>query len=199
MEEKIIDELQKLYDNSRIGALVQEICEYFATKDNYENGSYEDEIEPPELTEAAYTLFCLQAREQILDEFALVSKKYPSIYDTVRDFHQTLLVNMDYRSLEESAAGTIAGLSGKTFGHATGESSGDGSMSAGVHVDSHDDGSMAGVTSGDNSKAGASNPGSASSATVSDILSQTELCVRTSDNLSEALDKFYRYLHSKRG
>ena len=176
MEEKIIDELQKLYDNSRIGALVQEICEYFATKDNYEDGSYEDEIEPPQITEAAYTLFCLQAREQILDEFTLVSKKYPSIYATVRDFHQTLLVNMDYRRLEESAAGTIAGLSGKTPALAAGES-------------------PAG-----NSAAGTANPDAASSAAaISDILSQVEICVRTSDNLSEALDKFYRYLHSRRG
>ena len=68
MDEKIFDELQKLYDNQRLGELVQEICEYYATKESYENNSYEDEIEPSEIVESAYILFCLQSREQILDE-----------------------------------------------------------------------------------------------------------------------------------
>ena len=53
MSENKFDELQKLYDNSRIGSLVQEICEYFATKDGYEDNSYQDEIEPPEIVESA--------------------------------------------------------------------------------------------------------------------------------------------------
>ena len=43
MSEKIFDELQKLYDNSKVGALVQEICEYYATRVGYEDDSYEDE------------------------------------------------------------------------------------------------------------------------------------------------------------
>ncbi len=147
MNDKIYDELQKLYDNDRVGALVQEICEYYATKDSYEDNSYEDEIEPPEIVESAYTLFCLQSREQILDEFSIVRKRYPAIYETVSDLHESLLVNMDYRPLEDSCAITIASLVEGT--------------------------------------------------TVADILSQVETCARTSENLSEALDKFYKYLHSK--
>ena len=101
MSEKIFDELQKLYDNSKVGALVQEICEYYATSDSYEDNSYQDEIEPRDLTEAVYTLFCLQCREQILDEFALVRKKYPTLYEPVSGFHNTLLVN-DIGSKQES-------------------------------------------------------------------------------------------------
>ncbi len=174
MEEKILEELQKLYDNSRIGALVQEICEYFATKDNYEDGSYEDEIEPPEITEAVYTLFCLQAREQILDELTLVSKKFPALYERVRDFHQLLLVNMDCKSLEESSAKAILqySVSGR---------------SSGTDVSSQID-----VSSQEMADAGES----ISAADTARILDQVELCVRTTDSLSEALDKFYRYLHS---
>ena len=107
MSEKIFDELQKLYDNSKVGALVQEICEYYATSDSYEDNSYQDEIEPRDLTEAVYTLFCLQCREQILDEFALVGKKYPEVYGSVEALHNKLLVNMDYRRLEEECAMTI--------------------------------------------------------------------------------------------
>ena len=57
MSEKIFDELQKLYDNSKVGALVQEICEYYATRAGYEDSSYEDEIEPTEIVESAYILF----------------------------------------------------------------------------------------------------------------------------------------------
>lgn len=168
MEEKILEELQKLYDNNRIGALVQEICEYFATRDNYEDGSYEDEIEPPEITEAVYTLFCLQAREQILDELSLVSKKYPALYECVRDFHQMLLVNMDCRSLEASSAAAILQYS------ATGSAKE-------IDVSSPEvDGAGKSISAEDTAR----------------LLDQVELCVRTTDNLSEALDKFYRYLHS---
>jgi hypothetical protein len=148
MEDKIYDELQKLYDNKKLGALIQEICEYYATKDSYEENSYEDEIEPPEIVESVYTLFCLQSREQILDEFDTVRKKYPSVYERVCDLHETLLVNMDYRTLEDSCAITIADLVEGT--------------------------------------------------TVSDIISQVEICSRSCETLSEALDRFYKYLHSKR-
>ena len=57
MDEKIYDDLQKLYDNKKIGALVQEICEFYATNDSYEDNSYEDELEPGDVTEASYILF----------------------------------------------------------------------------------------------------------------------------------------------
>ena len=147
MNEKIFDELQKLYDNNKIGALVQEICEYYATKDSYEDGSYEDEIEPPEIVENAYILFCLQSREQILDEFALVRKKYPELYSCVSDLHSTILVNMDYRSLEEKSALAISGHLVDT--------------------------------------------------TTDEILNRVESFTRTSENLSEALDKFYKWLHTR--
>ncbi|AOZ97748.1 hypothetical protein [Butyrivibrio hungatei] len=108
MSEKKFDELQKLYDNTKIGSLVQEICEYYATKDGYEENSYQDEIEPPEIVESIYILFCLQSREQILDEFSLVQKKYPTLYTSIKSLHGTLLVNMDYQSLEKTCAQKIA-------------------------------------------------------------------------------------------
>ncbi|MCR5669525.1 MAG: hypothetical protein K6G10_00825 [Butyrivibrio sp.] len=148
MDDKIISELQKLYDNNKVGALVQEICEYYATREDYEDNSYEDEIEPPEIVESAYILFCLQSRERILDEFALVRKRYPSLYESIRHLDETILINMDYRSLESSAASVISGLV-------------EGSSS-------------------------------------SDIIAQAEICSRSSNSLSEALDKFYKYLHAKK-
>ena len=147
MSEKIFDELQKLYDNSKVGALVQEICEYYATRAGYEDSSYEDEIEPQEIVEAAYTLFCLQSREQILDEFALVRKKYPALYEPVGDFHNTLLVNMDYSRLESECAARIAGYAKDT--------------------------------------------------TEKEVLSHAETLARSSENLSEGLDKFYSWLHTR--
>lgn len=143
MSENKIDELQKLYDNKKIGALVQEICEYYATRDNYEDNSYEDEIEPPEIVEAAYILFCLQSREQILDEFDIVRKRYPALYLGVQNLHNTLLVNMDYRTLEEKSAGAISEKSGRP---------------------------------------------------KDEIIMQVETFCRVSDNLSEALDKFFKWL-----
>ena len=93
MNDKKIDELQKLYDNSKVGALVQEICEYYATRDDYEDNSYQEEIEPHEVVESVYILFCLQSREQILDEFSLIQKKYPSLYTCVSALYNILLVN----------------------------------------------------------------------------------------------------------
>ena len=147
MSEKIFDELQKLYDNQKVGALVQEICEYYATKDNYEDNSYEDEIEPPEMVESAYMLFCLQSREQILDEFTIVRKKYPELYTCVSALCQELLVNMDYSSLEEKSALAISGYVVDT--------------------------------------------------TTQEIRSHAETFARSSENLSEGLDKFYKWLHSR--
>ena len=148
MDEKIFDELQKIYDNQRLGELVQEICEYYATKESYEDNSYEDEIEPPELVESAYILFCLQSREQILDEFSIVRKKYPSIYEKISSLCDTILINMDYRALEEKNAEAIAGYLKDT--------------------------------------------------SVTDILDHVETFSRSSESLSEALDKFYKYIHSKK-
>ncbi len=147
MNEKIFDELQKAYDNPKLGALIQEICEYYATKDDYECGSYQEEIEPSEITEAAYTLFCLQSRERILDEFSVIRKKYPELYSRVEPLHSTLLVNMDFTSLEEECAKVLSEHT-KVVGD-------------------------------------------------KEIISQAELFVRTSENLSEALDRFYEWLHTK--
>lgn len=146
MSEKKFDELQKLYDNSKIGSLVQEICEYYATLDGYENNSYQDEIEPPEIVESVYLLFCVQSREQILDELSLVQKKYPELYKSVSGMHNTLLVNMDYRSLEKNCASKIAEHEKNT--------------------------------------------------SMDEVLSHADSCSRSSQNLSEAVDKFYNWLHS---
>lgn len=148
MSEKKFDELQKLYDNDRIGALVQEICEYYVTRSGYEDNSYEDEIEPPEIVESSYILFCLQSREQILDELLIVKKKYPEVFDCVSDLYNTLLVNMDYRLLEKEKAGVIADFVKDT--------------------------------------------------TADEVITQIETFSRASQNLSEALDKYYSWLHSKR-
>ena len=148
MSEKKFDELQKLYDNSRIGSLVQEICEYYATKDGYEDNSYQDEIEPPEMVESVYILFCLQSREQILDELSIVQKKYPDLYQSLIGMHNTLLVNMDYRTLEKECSGKISSYAKDTSSE--------------------------------------------------QILAQAEICTRSSADLSEAVDKFYTWLHSRR-
>ncbi len=147
MSEQKINELQKLYDNDKVGDLVQEICEYYATKEDYEDNSYQDEIEPPEITESVYILFSLQSREQILDEFSIVRKKYPLLYSCVSDMHNTLLVNMDYRSLEEKCSSIIANYAVDT--------------------------------------------------TSEEVLSHIDMYCRASNTLSEALDKFYKWFHSR--
>ena len=147
MSEKKFDELHKLYDNSKIGSLVQEICEYFATQDDYEDNSYQDEIEPPEITESVYLLFCLQSREQILDELSIVQKKYPDLYRSVSGMHNTLLINMDYRFLENNCAQKIADHAKDT--------------------------------------------------SVEDVLMHVDSFTRSSNSLSEAVDKFYSWLHSR--
>jgi hypothetical protein len=149
MSEKKFEELQKLYDNTKVGSLVQEICEYYATKDSYEDNSYQDEIEPPEIVESVYLLFCLQSREQILDELSIVQKKYPDLYQSISGMHNTLLVNMDYRAIENECGNKISSYARNT--------------------------------------------------SVDQVLSQAEICSRSSKNLSEALDKFYTWLHSKCG
>ena len=147
MSEKIFDELQKLYDNSKVGALVQEICEYYATRVGYEDSSYEDEIEPHDIVESAYILFCLQSREQILDECARVRNKEPTLYEPVAAFHTNLLINMDFGRLESDCAVKIAGYAKDT--------------------------------------------------TEKEVLSHVETLARSSENLSEGLDKFYGWLHTR--
>lgn len=147
MNDKKIDELQKLYDNSKVGALVQEICEYYATRDDYEDNSYQEEIEPHEVVESVYILFCLQSREQILDEFSLIQKKYPSLYTCVSALYNNLLVNMDYRRLETCSAQKIAEY--------------------------------------------------ARDISSDEVLSQADSFSRSEISLSEAMDKFYSWLHSR--
>ena len=147
MSEKKFDELQKLYDNTKVGALVQELCEYYATKDGYEENSYQDEIEPHEIVESIYILFCLQSREQILDELSIVQKKYPSIYASIGALHNTLLVNMDYHALEKECALKIADYAKDT--------------------------------------------------TADEVTRHADTFARSSASLSEAMDKFYSWLHSR--
>ena len=114
MSDKKFDELQKLYDSTKIGSLVQEICEYYSTQDGYEDNSYQDEIEPTEIVESIYVLFCLQSREQILYEMSLVQKKFPAIYSSIKSLHNTLLINMDYQTLEKSCAEKISSYAKNT-------------------------------------------------------------------------------------
>ena len=147
MSDKKIYELQKLYDNPKVGTLFQEICEYYATLDNYEDNSYRDEIEPLEIAESVYGLFCLQSREQILDEFAIVQKRYPALYESVSNLSSTLLINMDYHSLEEEYARKIADYAKDT--------------------------------------------------SKEEVLSHTDSFSRSSKSLSEAVDRFYSWLHSR--
>ena len=85
---------------------------------------------------------------QILDEMALVQKKYPAIYSSIKSLHNTLLINMDYLSLETSCADKIAAYAKGT--------------------------------------------------TSEDVLSHADSFSRSSNNLAEAEDKFYTWLHSRR-
>ncbi len=100
MNEKITAELQKLYDDERIDPFVQEICEYFATKDDYAQDSYREELEPASLIEPSYMLFSLQKREAVLDDFTLISQKYPHLFSCVSDFYMNLLVGMDISAMQ---------------------------------------------------------------------------------------------------
>lgn len=147
MENKKFDELQKLYDNSKVGALVQEICEYFVTNEDPEDDSEDTSIEPKEVVNAVYMLFCLQSREQILDEFAIVRKRYPELYTAVSSFHENLLVNMDYRALEDDCCLKISAYAADT--------------------------------------------------SKEEVLAHADTFVRSCDNLSEAVDRFYTWLHSR--
>jgi len=100
MSSEKIDELQKLYDDPKVDSFLQEICEYYATKSDYTDSSYEEEIEPEKIVEPVYILFCLQNREQILDTFAYIGKKYPALFSCVAPIYNRILINMDYQSLQ---------------------------------------------------------------------------------------------------
>jgi len=95
-----IDELQKLYDDPKISGFIQEICEYYATRCDYTQNSFEEEIEPAEILEPVYTLFCLQMREEVLDTFEYIHQKYPHLFKSVSDFYNRILTHMDYRLLQ---------------------------------------------------------------------------------------------------
>jgi hypothetical protein len=95
-----IDELQKLYDDPKTDSFLQEICEYYATRCDYTEDSFQEEIEPAEIMEPVYTLFCLQKREEILDEFEYIHQKYPHLFESVSGFCNRILTNMDYRALQ---------------------------------------------------------------------------------------------------
>ncbi len=101
MKESYTNELQKLYDDTHVSPLLQEVCEYYASNEDYEDGSYIEEIEPREIVEPVYMLFLLQRRETILDELGYIRKHYPNLYTTVASLYENILIHMDVRPLEE--------------------------------------------------------------------------------------------------
>ncbi len=104
MKESINNELHKLYDDTRISPFTQEICEYFATRQDYEDGSYIEEIEPAEIVESVYMLFLLQRRETMLDELQSISKRYPNLFTAIAELYNTIVIHMDVRPLEKENA-----------------------------------------------------------------------------------------------
>ncbi len=104
MKESINNELHKLYDDTRISPFIQEICEYYATRQDYEDGSYIEEIEPEEIVESVYMLFLLQRRETILDELKSISKRYPNLFTSISCLYNNILIHMDVRPLEKENA-----------------------------------------------------------------------------------------------
>ncbi|WP_408069756.1 hypothetical protein [Butyrivibrio sp. JL13D10] len=114
MKESFTLELQKLYDDTHVSPLVQEVCEYYASGIDYEDGSYMEEIEPREIFEPVYTLFLLQRRESILDELSYVRKKYPHLFTCVEQLYEDILIHMDVSSLEkENVQKLISALNDK--------------------------------------------------------------------------------------
>lgn len=113
MSSEKIDELQKLYDDPRVSTFLQEICEYYATKEDYTDSSFEEEIEPEDIVEPVYILFCLQQREEILDTFAYISKKYPALSKSIAPIYNKILINMDYQSLQSECEHQLV----KSFPH----------------------------------------------------------------------------------
>ncbi len=104
MKNSYTSELQKLYDDTRVCPLLQEVCEYYASRQDYEDGSYIEEIEPREIVEPVYMLLLLQRRESIIDELSYVMKHYPHLYKGVCALHEEILINMDIRPLEEECS-----------------------------------------------------------------------------------------------
>ncbi len=114
MNDNYTNELQKLYDDIHVSSFIQEVCEYYATLEDYEDGAYTEEIEPREIVEPVYTLFLLQRRETMLDELSYVRKKYPHLFSSVSELYEKILTNMDIRSLEsENAHRLVSALDGK--------------------------------------------------------------------------------------
>jgi hypothetical protein len=114
MKESYTNELQKLYDDERVSPFIQEICEYYASSRDYEDGSYIEEIEPQEIVEPVYILFFLQRRETLLDELSYVKKKYPALFEAVTDLYEEILINMDLRALEsKSSKRLVKAMDGK--------------------------------------------------------------------------------------
>ena len=147
MNDSYLNDLKKIYDDNKTSPFIQEVCEYFATKQEYEDGSYTEEIEPAQIVEPVYTLFMLQRRENILDELAYIRKKYPDLFSYVNPLYENILIHMDTQSLEdENAKKLCAALENKISSE--------------------------------------------------DIKSKIENLTDTYEDLSEALDKFYSYLHS---
>ncbi len=147
MNDSYINDLKKLYDDKKVSQFIQEVCEYYATKHEYEDGSYTEEIEPREIVEPVYTLFILQRRELILDELSYVRKRYPNLFAYVEPLYQNILIHMDMRSLESENANRL-------------------------HIAMNEKVSSA------------------------EIFDKVEALTGTYDDLSEALDKFYGWLHS---
>ena len=104
MNESFTLELQKLYDDSHVSPFIQEVCEYYASKADYGDGSGSADIEPPTIVEPVYTLFILQRREILLDELSFVRKKYPHLFSSVEQLYEDILIHMDIRPLESETA-----------------------------------------------------------------------------------------------
>ncbi|MCR5101761.1 MAG: hypothetical protein K6B41_10445 [Butyrivibrio sp.] len=94
-----IDELQKLYKDTKVNTFFQELCEYYATKSDYQENSYEEEIEPENIVEPIYLLFCLQRRDTSLSSFEYIRKKYPNLFECIQTIYEKLLLGMNTTAL----------------------------------------------------------------------------------------------------
>ncbi|SDB54944.1 hypothetical protein [Butyrivibrio sp. INlla16] len=108
MNESYTFELQKLYDDPHVSPFIQEVCEYYASKADYGDGSDREEIEPSEIVEPVYTLFLLQRRETLLDELSYIHKKYPHLFASVEQLYEDILIHMDIRPLESETAARLS-------------------------------------------------------------------------------------------
>ena len=108
MKDYYTTELKKLYDDNHVCLLLQEVCEYYSSLEDYEDGSYEDEIEPRKIVEPVYTLFILQRRETMLDEMAYIGKHYPSLFSAISKLYNNILIHMDVCTLEKETAESLS-------------------------------------------------------------------------------------------